>query len=248
MDRVCQLTLPGPDAMLPLVEQHRAIMAAIDAHDADGAAAAMHRHLTEILRALPRVEARASGALRVTAGCGRPKSMTARRTLNRTEQQGRSNRPNRKREEMRCEFSRGARPWRVRRRLRRRHFFAGPAGAQTKLKWAHVYETCEPYHTWAVWAADEFKQAHRRPLQDRGVPRLLARQGERHQRGPVARHRRHHLYRPALRRPLLRADRHRRRALHVPRLRPLGQISASPTSSRSWPTAISKKSGNQSSP
>ena len=56
MDRVCQLTLPGADAMLPLVEQHRAIMAAIDAHDADAAAAAMHRHLTEILRALPRVE------------------------------------------------------------------------------------------------------------------------------------------------------------------------------------------------
>src|SRR5260221_10816460 len=27
--------------------------------------------------------------------------------------------------------------------------------AQTKLKWAHVYETSEPYHTQAVWAADE---------------------------------------------------------------------------------------------
>ncbi len=33
---------------------------------------------------------------------------------------------------------------------------AGPAAAQTTLKWAHVYETSEPYHTWAVWAADEF--------------------------------------------------------------------------------------------
>jgi TRAP-type C4-dicarboxylate transport system substrate-binding protein len=31
----------------------------------------------------------------------------------------------------------------------------GQAKAQTTLKWAHVYETGEPYHTWAVWAADE---------------------------------------------------------------------------------------------
>jgi GntR family transcriptional regulator, rspAB operon transcriptional repressor len=57
MDRVCQLTLPGPEAMLPLVDQHRAIVAAVDACDSDAAAEAMHRHLTEILRALPRVEA-----------------------------------------------------------------------------------------------------------------------------------------------------------------------------------------------
>ena len=33
--------------------------------------------------------------------------------------------------------------------------FAGPAAAQTKLKFAHVYETNEPYHTEAVWAAGE---------------------------------------------------------------------------------------------
>lgn len=32
---------------------------------------------------------------------------------------------------------------------------AGPTLAQTKLKWAHVYETNEPYHTEAVWAAGE---------------------------------------------------------------------------------------------
>jgi len=31
----------------------------------------------------------------------------------------------------------------------------GAAQAQTSLKWAHVYETSEPYHTWAVWAAEE---------------------------------------------------------------------------------------------
>ena len=29
------------------------------------------------------------------------------------------------------------------------------AMAQTKLKWAHVYETSEPYHTAAVWAGSE---------------------------------------------------------------------------------------------
>lgn len=32
---------------------------------------------------------------------------------------------------------------------------AGPAAAQTKLKFAHVYETSEAYHKWALWAADE---------------------------------------------------------------------------------------------
>ncbi len=30
--------------------------------------------------------------------------------------------------------------------------------AQTKLKWAHVYETTEPYHTAALWAAGEIKK------------------------------------------------------------------------------------------
>ena len=35
---------------------------------------------------------------------------------------------------------------------------AAPASAQTKLKWAHVYETSEPFHKWSVWAADEIKK------------------------------------------------------------------------------------------
>ena len=35
---------------------------------------------------------------------------------------------------------------------------AGPAAAQTKLKWAHVYEVAEPYHTEALWAAEEIKK------------------------------------------------------------------------------------------
>jgi tripartite ATP-independent transporter DctP family solute receptor len=33
-----------------------------------------------------------------------------------------------------------------------------PAMAQTKLKWGHVYETSEPFHTEAVWAAGEFQK------------------------------------------------------------------------------------------
>ncbi|MEO8525329.1 MAG: ABC transporter substrate-binding protein, partial [Caldimonas sp.] len=36
--------------------------------------------------------------------------------------------------------------------------FAPAAQAQTKLKWAHVYETSEPYHKWSVWAGDEIKK------------------------------------------------------------------------------------------
>ena len=36
--------------------------------------------------------------------------------------------------------------------------FLSLANAQTKLKWAHVYETSEPYHKQALWAADEVKK------------------------------------------------------------------------------------------
>src|ERR1700716_3095232 len=35
---------------------------------------------------------------------------------------------------------------------------AGPASAHPKLQWAHVYELSEPYHTQALWAADEIKK------------------------------------------------------------------------------------------
>ncbi|MFT3718910.1 sialic acid TRAP transporter substrate-binding protein SiaP [Pseudorhodoferax sp.] len=34
----------------------------------------------------------------------------------------------------------------------------GPAQAQTKLKWAHVYETSEPFHKYSVWAGEEIKK------------------------------------------------------------------------------------------
>src|SRR3954471_13527644 len=34
----------------------------------------------------------------------------------------------------------------------------GTAQAQPKLKWAHVYETSEPFHKYALWAGDEIKK------------------------------------------------------------------------------------------
>ena len=34
----------------------------------------------------------------------------------------------------------------------------GMAAAQTKLKWAHVYETSEPFHKYSVWAGEEIKK------------------------------------------------------------------------------------------
>ncbi|MEP9355625.1 GntR family transcriptional regulator [Xanthobacter sp. KR7-65] len=57
MDRACHLSLTGPEVMLPLVAQHRAIIDAIDARDANAAEGAMRAHLSEILRALPHIEA-----------------------------------------------------------------------------------------------------------------------------------------------------------------------------------------------
>ena len=33
-----------------------------------------------------------------------------------------------------------------------------PAQAQSKLKWAHVYETSEPFHKYALWASEEIKK------------------------------------------------------------------------------------------
>ena len=56
MDRFCRLTLSDGNTMRVLVDQHRAILTAIDAGDADGAERCMREHLTEILRALPSVE------------------------------------------------------------------------------------------------------------------------------------------------------------------------------------------------
>lgn len=82
------------------------------------------------------------------------------------------------------------------------------AQAETVLKWAHVYETSEPFHTESVWAAEEIaKRTEGGALQGRGLSGLAARQGSRHQPGPEARHRRHHHFRFELRGARLQADR-----------------------------------------
>ncbi|UGX87000.1 GntR family transcriptional regulator [Phyllobacterium meliloti] len=56
MDRACQLSLLNTASMQLLIEQHQAIIGAIDAGDPDAAEAAMNYHLTEILRVLPEIE------------------------------------------------------------------------------------------------------------------------------------------------------------------------------------------------
>ncbi len=59
----------------------------------------------------------------------------------------------------------------------------GAASAQTKLKWAHVYETSEPFHTESVWAAQEFAKRTNNRYQIEVFPGLAARQGNRYQQG-----------------------------------------------------------------
>ena len=54
----------------------------------------------------------------------------------------------------------------------------GPASAQTKLKWAHVYEVTEPYHTEALWAASEIRKRTNGKYRHRGVSGFPARQRE----------------------------------------------------------------------
>lgn len=56
MDRVCHLTLPLPETLPKVVEEHRRIVEAIDDRDADRAEVALKVHLDGILKALPRVQ------------------------------------------------------------------------------------------------------------------------------------------------------------------------------------------------
>lgn len=56
MDRVCNLTLEYPHARDSLLVQHRDIMSAIDAHNADGAESVIRAHLQSILVDLPKLE------------------------------------------------------------------------------------------------------------------------------------------------------------------------------------------------
>lgn len=56
MDRVCHLTLPLPETLPKVVDEHRRIVDAIDNRDADRAEVALKVHLDGILKALPRVQ------------------------------------------------------------------------------------------------------------------------------------------------------------------------------------------------
>jgi len=53
MDRVRYLSVPEATPIGKLIEQHQAIATAIERHDPDAAAAAMHEHLSEMLTSLP---------------------------------------------------------------------------------------------------------------------------------------------------------------------------------------------------
>jgi DNA-binding GntR family transcriptional regulator len=57
MDRVCSLTLKSKESMAPLIDEHRAILAAVDARDPVAAEQAMSLHLHGILASLPEIEA-----------------------------------------------------------------------------------------------------------------------------------------------------------------------------------------------
>lgn len=57
VDRVCNLQLRKPELMGGLIAQHEAIMAAVDARDAESAVTAMKTHLNGILSDLPDIEA-----------------------------------------------------------------------------------------------------------------------------------------------------------------------------------------------
>ena len=55
MDRVRYIDMTDAMPMRLVIDQHAAILAAIRAHDAAAARAAMRDHLSEILKSLPRV-------------------------------------------------------------------------------------------------------------------------------------------------------------------------------------------------
>lgn len=57
IDRACCLSLRDAEALQRLVAEHRAILAAIDARDANAAEQAVTLHLSDLLRDLPRLEA-----------------------------------------------------------------------------------------------------------------------------------------------------------------------------------------------
>ena len=101
---------------------------------------------------------------------------------------------------------------------------SGGAVAQTKLKFAHVYEVSEPYHTAAVWAAGEIaKRTNNRYSVDVFPASQLGKESDINQGltlGTVDMI----IHGPAVRRAQLRPDFYRRRAVHIPRFRSLEEV------------------------
>jgi DNA-binding GntR family transcriptional regulator len=58
IDRACSLSIHDASSFTRLIGEHRAILTAIDARDEEAAAKAMTAHLSELLRDLPRLEAK----------------------------------------------------------------------------------------------------------------------------------------------------------------------------------------------
>jgi GntR family transcriptional regulator, rspAB operon transcriptional repressor len=57
LDRVRRLSLPEPGYLGEMVSEHRAVVAAVAKHDADGAEAALRHHLRMVLSSLPSIRA-----------------------------------------------------------------------------------------------------------------------------------------------------------------------------------------------
>ena len=92
----------------------------------------------------------------------------------------------------------------------------GAAQAQTKLKWAHVYETSEPYHTQSVWAAEEIKKRSNGKFDIQVFPASSLGK-ETHQPGHAARHGGHDHQRAVVCRAQLPAPGHCLLPVHLPR-------------------------------
>ncbi|WP_371737046.1 hypothetical protein [Bradyrhizobium sediminis] len=75
-----------------------------------------------------------------------------------------------------------------------------PASAQTKLKWAHVYEIAEPYHAQALWAAEEIKKRTSGRYEIQVFPASQLGNENQINEGLGLGHRRYHLHRHLVRR------------------------------------------------
>ncbi len=120
---------------------------------------------------------------------------------------------------------------------------AGLAQAQTKLKFAHVYETSEPYHTQALWAAGEIaKRTNNRYAVEVFPASTLGKETDINQGltlGTVDIIYTGQLFAGRTYGPLAIGG----RAVHVPRLRPLEGLRRTARCSTNCPTATARRAG-----